>query len=220
MPRKPTEPFDVIIAVRDQRQVLWSSNMTASERGSEIFVDIWADEVRRLAPEVASLRQKHVRDSRAADYGEEWSPTEHDLYENFRRLWAAQHHLVWAAYQLERWAARLSTECGKQPPEPDPVLADLRNALEHLDEAIIDGEHDVAVAGSDLRFNRSLRRLPGSQLLIGTGGSNLFGLVDSAELERRALSIVTTTDRLMEEAEDWIAEYGWPDVPDDEDYGV
>lgn len=193
--------------------------MAETDLGSEIFVDIWAEEVRRRVPAVTELRKKHTRDLRAADYGEDWSPTENDLSENFRRLWAAQHHLVWAAHQLERWAKRWSIERGESPADPDPVLADLRNALEHLDEATIDEEQATATAGDNHRRNRSLRRLPGAQLFIGTSNSLLLGLIDSADLERRALSIVTTTDQLMEEAEAWVAEYGWslPDEDEDED---
>src|SRR5918998_683258 len=64
----------------------------------------------------------------------EWL-TEHQLYVGWIRLWTAQHHLVWAAYQLERWVARLARERGTTAPITDPMLADLRHALEHLDEA-------------------------------------------------------------------------------------
>jgi hypothetical protein len=181
------------------------------------LVDIWAQEVRRLVPKVRDLRQEHERDVRAAEWLEEWSPRELDLYEGFGRLWAAQHHLVWAANQLEQWLRRLARECGETPPEPDVVLADLRNALEHLDEAVLDDE-TVAAAGDDPSVNRSLRRLPGAELLIGTtGGPLLFALIDPAEIERRAAAVVTTRDRSIQEAEDWVAEHDWPDEPDDYD---
>lgn len=53
------------------------------------------------------------------------------------------------------------------------------------------------------------------------GAPLLFELIDPADIERRAMSIVTTTDALMQEAEDWVAEnwvaeYGLPDADDDE----
>jgi Family of unknown function (DUF6308) len=177
--------------------------MTDAEEQCRFFIDVWAEEVRRLARSVQTIREKHAQDLRAAEYGEDWSPTDHDLYERFGRLWAAQHHLIWAAHQLERWVARLTRDRGEPPPVPDPVLADLRNALEHLDEAVLDGSS--ASAGTDSKANRSLRRLPGSRLLIGTAGSSLlFEIVDPAEIERRALSIATTSDELMAEAE-WLA---------------
>ncbi|MEJ7743733.1 MAG: hypothetical protein WKF73_15075 [Nocardioidaceae bacterium] len=156
----------------------------SSERGAEVFVDIWADEVRRLVPEVTTLQERHARDLRAADHGEEWSPTDHDLYERFRRLWAAQHHLIWAAHQLERWSARLARERGETPTPPDPVLADLRNALEHLDEAQLDDDQATATPGSDPKKNRSMRRLPGERLLVGTQGQRLFNLIGLFDMKR------------------------------------
>lgn len=199
--------------------------MAASERACETFVDVWADEVRRLVPQVKELREAHDRDSRAMDYGEDWSPDEHDMYASWRRLWAAQHHLVWAANQLERWVSRLATERGTPVPEPDAVLADLRNALEHLDEAVLDDDHALASAGDNPKANRSLRNLPGAKLHIGTGGPRLFDLIDSAEIERRAFGVVTTTDRMIEEAGAWASDLmargewpPWADVDPEEEY--
>jgi hypothetical protein len=155
--------------------------------------------VRRLVPEVQAVREKYDRDSRAMDRNDSWPPlTGHDMFANWRRLWAAQHHLVWAAHQLERWVARLARERRKKVPKPDPVLADLRNALEHLDES-------TATASSNPARTKSLRKLLGSQLLIGTGANpgRLFDLIDSEEIEQRAW---TSTDRLEQEAEDYVAD--------------
>jgi hypothetical protein len=82
------------------------------------------------------------------------------------------------------------------------VLADLRNALEHLDEAELEGHHAVPGARS-----RSLRALPGSRLLIATRDGLAFGLIDVNELESRALGVVgTVEDELMQEAADWWSE--------------
>jgi hypothetical protein len=82
------------------------------------------------------------------------------------------------------------------------VLADLRNALEHLDEAKFEG-HD-AVPGER---SRSLRALPGGRLPIATGDGLAFGLIDVGELESRALGVVSTVeDELVQEAADWWAE--------------
>jgi hypothetical protein len=84
------------------------------------------------------------------------------------------------------------------------VLANVRNALEHLDEADFEGHH--AVPGYS--GNRSLRKLPGARLQLYTGHNGLaFGLIDPAELERRALGVVAAIeDELMERAADWWAE--------------
>jgi hypothetical protein len=181
--------------------------MSAAEDTAEALVDVWVEEVRRLVPEVRAVREKYDRDSRAMDRNDSWPPlTEQDMFANWRRLGAAQHHLVWAAHQLERWVARLAREERRRVPKPDPVLADLRNALEHLDEA--DLSEFTATASSNPARTKSLRKLPGGQLLIGTGGNprRLFDLIDSAEIEQRAWAITTSTDRLEQEAEDYVAE--------------
>lgn len=111
---------------------------------------------------------------------------------------------MWAAHQLERWVRRLALERHIAAPELDPVLADVRNALEHLDEAEL-GEF-TAIAGDHPRRNRSLRNLPGGQLFIGTSRHprRLFDLIDSAEIERRAFAVTTTAYRLDDEAEDYV----------------
>jgi len=200
--------------------------VSAAEETAEALVDVWVEEVRRLVPEVRAVREKYDRDSRAMDRNDSWPQlTEHDMFTNWRRLWAAQHHLVWAAHQLERWVARLARERRMKVPKPDPVLADLRNALEHLDEADLD--EFTATASSNPARTKSLRKLPGGQLLIGTSGNprRLFDLIDSAEIEQRAWAVTTSTDRLEQEAEDYahelMARGEWPpwDPTDDEEEG-
>jgi len=200
--------------------------VSAAEETAEALVDVWVEEVRRLVPEVRAVREKYDRDSRAMDRNDSWPPlTEHDMFTNWRRLWAAQHHLVWAAHQLERWVARLARGRRMKVPKPDPVLADLRNALEHLDEADLD--EFTATASSNPARTKSLRKLPGGQLLIGTSGNprRLFDLIDSAEIEQRAWAVTTSTDRLEQEAEDYahelMARGEWPpwDPTDDEEEG-
>jgi hypothetical protein len=175
------------------------------------FVDVWADEVRGRVREVKAGRKRFEELDRAYEHGE-WTLTEHDLLVRGQRLWAAQHHLVWAANQLEQWVRRLAREQGLPEPTPDPVLTALRDALEHLDDAVLD--EDTAAAGPG-KGNRSLRKLPGGQLFIGVFGSQrLFGLVDPDDIERRALAIVTTADRADQGAEDYVhdlmARGEWP----------
>jgi hypothetical protein len=193
--------------------------VSEAEETAQSLVDVWAGEVRRLVPEVKELRQEYDRYSRALDH--DWTLAEEDLYRRWQRLWAAQHHLVWAAYQLERWVKRLARERRTKAPKPDPVLADLRNALEHLDEAEL--HEGTATASDKPARTKSLRKLPGAQLLIGTGGDprQLFDLIDSDEVERRALDVVTTADRLDQEAEDYVhylmANGQWPLRSDEDD---
>jgi hypothetical protein len=142
---------------------------------------------------------KAAADWRAAERGEEWSPSELDLAQNFRSEWAEEHTLVWAAYQLERWARRLAEERGEEVPPVDEVLANVRHALEHLDEAEFQGND--ALPGDR---SRSLRALPDGRLALETGSRLAFGLISVKELEDRALGIVRSIeDELMAEAESW-----------------
>ncbi len=77
-------------------------------------------------------------------------------------------------------------------PPQDQVLANLRNALEHLDEADFDDEAHVT-AGPH-RGNRSLRALPGAELSLGPGSELLFELIDPADLEQRALAVIEAAE--------------------------
>lgn len=95
----------------------------------------------RQVERVRETRRKSDADGRAFERMEDWSPTSLDLAINFRARWAEEHASVWAALQVERWARRLAEERCQRPLPRDQVLADLRNALEHLDEADFDGYH-------------------------------------------------------------------------------
>ncbi len=85
-----------------------------------------------------TIRQKDITDLRNSEGGEEWSPTGEDIERNFRVRWTEEHTLVWGAHQLEQWTRRLAIERGEDAPDPDAVLATVRNALEHLNEANFD----------------------------------------------------------------------------------
>jgi hypothetical protein len=103
--------------------------------------------------------------------------------------------LIWAAHQLEQWSQRLAREREREPPQPDQVLADLRNALEHLNEADLDdGEAMAGLLGS----NRSLRRLPGGGRSIALGGGSIGELIADGELERRALAVLKHVEDVLE----------------------
>lgn len=184
------------------------------------FVQTWAEAVIRQVRRVRELRARAAKDGRNFERLENWSPTSEDLAQNFRAQWAEEQTLVWAAYQLERWARRLAEERKQEPPESDEVLANLRNALEHLDEAEFSNQAELitgatggwvysygrsAVPGK--KTNRSLRALPSSKISIATpegARSPAFGLIDVEELERRAKAYVRRIeDELMAEAESW-----------------
>lgn len=80
--------------------------MSAAEGAAQSLIDVWASEVRRLVPEVRALRQQYDLDLELLEKDEDPpSLDEHFLYATWRRFWAAEHHLVWAAHQLEVGAA-------------------------------------------------------------------------------------------------------------------
>lgn len=157
----------------------------------------------RQVKHVRQTREKAARQGRASErMGPELGPDELDLARNARQQWADEQALVWAAHQLERWTRRLAMERGDDPVPRDRVLADLRNALEHLDEADFDGGAAIPGEGS-----RSLAALPGGRLSVRSGGRLAFGLIEVDELERRALALVEAVEEeLMQEAADWWAD--------------
>lgn len=183
-----------------------------AESYSSTFVRTWAEAVLREVKRVRKIRKKDARDSRNHDRMEDWSPTQEDLQRNFRSVWAEEHTLVWAAHQLEQWSQRLARERGQEPPEADPVLKQVRDALEHLDDAEFEGFYAVpGEAPSENASkrktkrdpNRSLRALPGSRLGIAVGGELAFGFINAKELEDRALAVVRAIeDELEQEAID------------------
>jgi hypothetical protein len=187
----------------------------------ESFVQMWAEAVIRQVQRVHELRARAARDGRNFERNEDWSPTLDDLAAISRAQWTEEQTLVWAAHQLERWAKRLAEERGEDPPEADEVLTNLRNALEHLDEAEFTNARvptPGAVGGWGYSLgasavpqqggkNWSLKALPSSGLNISTSegiGSPAFGLIEVGELARRAKAYVQKIeDELMAEAESW-----------------
>jgi hypothetical protein len=157
----------------------------------------------RQVERVREVSEKDRKPFRAYERMEDWSPDELDLARSSRAQWAEEHTLVWAAHQVGRWAQRLAEERGDDPPPRDEVLSNVRNALEHLDEAEFEG--GAAVPGHS--GNRSLGKLPGSRLPLSTGHNLAFALIDPSELVSRALGVVATVeDELMQEAADWWAD--------------
>jgi hypothetical protein len=154
--------------------------MNEAEETCVTFVRAWAESTLRQVERVREVRQQAAQLNRQLD--RDWDPDlARELEPLWRQNWTEEHSLVWALHQLERWASRLSRERGLEPPEPGAEIRDLRNALEHLDDAVLDRGHR-AEAGADPKKNRSLRRLPGETITIATGGK-LFGTMDLRDLE-------------------------------------
>lgn len=74
-------------------------------------------------------------------------------------------------------------------------------------------DDDIASASDESRITRPLRTSSDSRPRLEAGGPLLCDLIELAEVERRARITVTTADALLQEAEDWVSEYGLPDLP-------
>jgi hypothetical protein len=160
------------------------------------LVQMWAEAVIRQLERVRAIQQKWAAGIRAAERMDgEWGPSEDTLEHNFRLRWAEEHTLIWAAHELEQWSQRLAEERGEEPPQPDEVLAKVRNALGHLDDA--DFEKGRAVPGQR-GSNRSLRALPGGSLAIALGSGLVADLLTIDELEKRALAVVQKIEDELE----------------------
>jgi len=154
--------------------------MSEAEDVCVTFVRAWSESVLRQVARVKDVSREAAKLNRQLDH--EWDPsTDEALSAIWRQNWTEAHALVWSIHQLDRWGRRLAEERGEEPPREHLVLRDVRNTLEHLDEARLDKGH-VAEPGEDQSRNRSMRRLPGGRLYIATGGK-LFGSLELAELE-------------------------------------
>lgn len=167
------------------------------------FTRMWAEAVVRQVQAVRSIRVAADLQLREAERGEDWSPTDEDLQRTWREHWVTEHTLIWAAYQLQCWAVRLGNElrsesgrrlmASKIDVPDDPILRDLRNVLEHLDEANL-VDYFAAADGTPGTSNRSLRRMPGEMLELVLGHHHAFQLIDPDDLERRALVVLEALD--------------------------
>lgn len=157
------------------------------EMNNIYFVQVWAEHVEASVVRLRECRERLTQLLRLVDEQEtdEWTDFDENCEKARRALWAAGHETVWAAHQLERWGKRHAEERGEEPRNADPVLRDVRNALEHLDEAYLFALA-VAVPGPRGR-NTSLKRLPRAELdLTSSIDGPLFGLIEPEELEERA----------------------------------
>lgn len=157
--------------------------MSEALDASMMLVHVWTETTLRHVERVRSAREEYSVLSR--DLDREWDDAlAARLSIQWRRLWAEEHELIWAAHQLEKWVDRCSLEQGKNAPPRNRALTDMRNALEHLVEADL-SEESVAAAGDGQR-NRSLRRLPGERIHLATGGRKLFETLELDEIDSYA----------------------------------
>ncbi|MGV9609391.1 hypothetical protein ACWDR2_37535 [Streptomyces sp. NPDC003631] len=170
-----------------------------AEEIAKHFVQVWAEAVIRQAERARAIRKRAALDSRNYDRNEDWSPDEHQLAANFRGWWAEEHTLVWSAYQLQQWRARLAEERGESAPPENRNLKLARDALEHLSEARLD--EDAATPPSDKGpRGRALRDFPDKMLGLSLGGRTLFEILDPHKLDNEALEVVKSIE---DELEGW-----------------
>ncbi|MFI9183992.1 hypothetical protein ACIGXG_17390 [Streptomyces goshikiensis] len=191
-----------------------SADGAEAESQALMFVRLWAEEVIRQTGRVQEIRER-VRGYHRM-HGDGPGIDSHFLEEAFREQWAAEHTLLWAAYQLERWRKRLDRERGETERKYDAKLLGARNVLEHLDSADFRDGKAVAPPWSPPAQPkkrkpqdpyRSLRALDG--LYIGTSDDGSFCGIASSELSDRALDVVKSVEAdLAEEAVAHLIELG------------
>lgn len=158
------------------------------------FTHRWATGALRGAQRVRDARSRAATADRNFERMEEWSPTAYDVAQAYDDVWVEEHLFVLAVAQFYNWAARLVDE-GSQVRTPGdlPSLAELRNTLEHLDEAALDGEY-ARPDPSSSKKNWSLSKLPAGQLFLGTrwgsGSPAAFGILDVDVVERECRRVL------------------------------
>lgn len=171
--------------------------------GNVVFeaVRAWAEHVLRQAERVDEAHQKRDWINYALDNAEpDWGLDEHMYGERARALWAEQVTLVWAAHQLHQWLRRLDQERGSAPRDWDTSLRNWRDALEHLDDAVIDATGTAQADPSRPKGDRALRALGGSMLMF-----NLR--LDTHSLSAPARGLLGSLDDMQDElAEDVYAQ--------------
>ncbi|MFD6936247.1 hypothetical protein ACFWAP_08860 [Streptomyces goshikiensis] len=172
---------------------------------AESFVQRWAEAVLRQAARTREVRKRTAGDNRAYERGEEPSLDQWTLDANRRELWTEEHMLVWSAHQLERWRARLAQERGEPAPQENEVLKDVRDALEHLDEAVLGVDAATPPEeGKRKQKGRALRKLPGQAMPLHADGGKLFAVLDPEVIDREALSVVASIEA---ELNDWAIDH-------------
>lgn len=162
------------------------------------FVRTWAEAVLRQVTEIEAIRRRE--DGLDRMLGED-GVTVDLLAEVNREQWAAEHTLLWAAFQLERWRDRLDKARGHEPREADRKLRLARNGLEHLDDADFIAGRAVAPPQPEGRRDPywSLRELGGIDLSLRSDTVCGIDGIDGAELRARALDVVRSVENDLAE---------------------
>jgi len=125
---------------------------------------------------------------RGVGYTEEWWPGEEDLPPALEQVWVRGYKLIMSTYQMERWLQAHRKLNGEQ--EQPKQYEDLRNALEHLDEAQLTELSAVRPpSNTGKRKKWAIDELPQRQVFLGfqpSSTKDAFGIVNLAEATRRA----------------------------------
>ena len=121
-----------------------------------------------------------------------------EVIEASETAWVEGHLLVVAAHQMENWRRRMLEERGDLEPGENDSLNDLRNTLEHLDEALfVDGE-PMRNPASKWK-NWSLDKLPRTPALyLQSKRMSVLGLLKIEDLEQAGYEI---TEEIADEIE-------------------
>lgn len=172
---------------------------------AEESVQRWAEAVLRQAARTREVRKKTAEAERAYERGDEPSLSSWTLDANHRELWTEEHTLVWSAHQLERWRARLAKERGEPAPQENEALKNARDALEHLDEAVLGMDAATSPDGGERKqTGRALRKLPGQAMSLSVSGDKLFEVLDPEVIDREALAVVASIEA---ELKDWAVDH-------------
>jgi hypothetical protein len=123
----------------------------------------------------------------AIDKMGEWAADERDLPPALEQVWVRGYKLIMSTYQMERWLQAHRRLNGEQ--EEPKRYEDLRNALEHLDEAHFTELTAMRRPDDTRKRTLSIEKLPGQQLFLGfhpSSTEDAFGIVNLAEVTQRA----------------------------------
>jgi len=171
------------------------------------FALAWGERLASELPAALEASRSFASAARAFDRADEWPLDDTHIAESFRAMWTANASVVWTASQVERWLVRLARETGEPAPVPVPNLKTLRDALEHLDEAIFDDGNYAHADRSDERVKqrtRALARLGPFAIASWKPGGPLFDLIDPAQLHDLGRQLSARLSSMLDEmAEDY-----------------
>ncbi|MCA1195120.1 hypothetical protein [Saccharopolyspora sp. 6V] len=162
------------------------------------FAERWALGALRQAERFREALKTATSADRAYELGEAEGWIAADVAELVDAAWVEQHLLTVATHQFETWTQKMLDARGDDETRGNQLIRDLRNVLEHLDEATIEDEH--AVPNPSVRGKQSLKLLPGGRLPLGmTLGEDEVMVCDLVRLEEIEAACKDLTAEVFEE---------------------